>query len=456
MTGLVGWWPLHRTVGDAVDLSGEGNDGTITNSPTRGVAGRGGLRSYSFNGSDTRVESPDLGLSSGDDFTIAAWVNPSNTSDYGSIVGRFDGSDDILNLHKRGDNQEWRVQLGHDGGDRHYSASGGTVEANVWKHVACVFDASGPSTEVYQNGSSVGSDSGTIDDFATGDGPWIGARSDSSEFFSGAICDVRIYNRALSSSELTRLYEWGNGDYAQPPSDLDDTNAVSYWTLDEDPSNTSTATDSFGSNDGTINSATQQDPAIRGTGINFDGNDDYINCGSVSLNSTETHTFALWLKTTQSPGSTNDGDVGRILEHHELTSSGDRPMTVGLTQNGEVTHGFFTSSHTPDRDQTVSSRAINIGDWVHVAGVRDSGTWTLYLNGERDATMSNNPTTVDSAEFQMGATLNDDGTVGSAYYSGDMDDVRIYDRALSKAEIHDVYRYGTFGRDLRDKTVRAV
>lgn len=51
MTGLIGWWPLHEKTGRSNDLSGNENHGS-NNSPIHGIAGKGGLTAYSFNGSD--------------------------------------------------------------------------------------------------------------------------------------------------------------------------------------------------------------------------------------------------------------------------------------------------------------------------------------------------------------------------------------------------------------------
>ena len=53
MTGLVGWWPLNEYSGStAYDLSGNDNHGSLNSGVTQGVAGKGGLTSYSFDGSD--------------------------------------------------------------------------------------------------------------------------------------------------------------------------------------------------------------------------------------------------------------------------------------------------------------------------------------------------------------------------------------------------------------------
>jgi hypothetical protein len=56
VTGLIGWWPLHESSGKAKDLSGNGNDGALNNGVRQGVAGKGGLTAYSFDGKDEYVD----------------------------------------------------------------------------------------------------------------------------------------------------------------------------------------------------------------------------------------------------------------------------------------------------------------------------------------------------------------------------------------------------------------
>lgn len=202
---------LDTSGGQALDVWGS-NDGTIDGATT-GVSGASQTyntaEAYSFDGSNDRVELPDLGLSSGSSFSVALWVNidtlPSSTGNSQTPFGRFDGADDIINV-TAASSDDWQFRLGHVGGNtlEARTTSGSSVEAS-WQHIVVVFDASGPSAEIYKDGSSIGTDSGTVDNFATTNGPWIGARSDSAEWVPGDIDDVRVYNKVLSSTEVSNL-----------------------------------------------------------------------------------------------------------------------------------------------------------------------------------------------------------------------------------------------------------
>lgn len=87
---LVGYWPLDEASGDAIDYSGNGNDGSLS-SPTQGQSGVLESNPYSFDGTDT-VELPNGAFSFlGDgDFTWCAWVYPSNIGDSHVMLGYED------------------------------------------------------------------------------------------------------------------------------------------------------------------------------------------------------------------------------------------------------------------------------------------------------------------------------------------------------------------------------
>jgi hypothetical protein len=80
-------------------------------------------------------------------------------------------------------------------------ASSTTLPANQWSHVAVTYN--GSSMQLYVNGSAVGSPttiSGTIN--SGSNTLWIGGNNAAGEYFQGRIDEMRIYNRALSSSEV--------------------------------------------------------------------------------------------------------------------------------------------------------------------------------------------------------------------------------------------------------------
>ncbi len=212
-SGLVGNWKFDEGSGNAAsDPSGNGNIGTLSPSGsgptwTTGKVG-GALR---FDGSNDYVNVPDTGASSLDvtTVTIAAWINPSNydvINDRGIIVNKED---------------TWEIGLEDLTGKLQGAASppscwrwAGTlvIPLNAWTHVAVVFD--GTDELHYVNGNLIESFSCPGSLAINNEDLRIAARGGDapvSSFFNGAIDDVRIYNRALTLSEVQTLYNGGAG-----------------------------------------------------------------------------------------------------------------------------------------------------------------------------------------------------------------------------------------------------
>lgn len=428
MTGLVGWWPLHRETGDAVDLSGEGNDGTV-NGATRGVAGRGGLQAYSFDGSDDNIDTGlgTVGSSSGE-YTIAFWLRfNGSTSNVERFTGNYNNtSDDIWIGNDSSNDIRYRDDVAGD------LSVNGILPTDEWIHVAMV--SNGSNIEGYKNATSQGTDgSGRSGSSSTGQNLLIGEEANGNVTQS-VIMDYRLYDRALSSNEIQRLYEWGNGDYAQPPSDVDDTDAVSYWTWDSD------ASDSWGSNGGTLNgnASANTTPDIRGGALDLDGSGDYVQVSDSSSLDVTNFTLSSWVRVDSIDGSNPEEII-------------DKNSAYGLRNNGS---GVWETSVTVSGTQytATTSNTTVAGDWLHLTGTFDGSKLILYVNGVQEGKNSNPSSAADTNSNNLGIG----GDVGGAdYFAGGLDDTRIYSRALSPAEIHRVYRYGTFGKDLREETVKA-
>jgi hypothetical protein len=204
--GLVGAWPFEDGGGTVLrDVSGHGNDGTLVNAPTFVGSRFGGA--LDFDGLTNYVRStPDL--SSLADMTVSAWVQvPSGTpGTYGDIVSTQNtaASNGIL-AHVSGAHAQWKFFAYYSGGTI------SLVSPKTWQdgtpHLF-VGVLRGTTAELYLDGAlaASGSSSGAVS-FSSAV-VHIGARASlhSAAFFSDQISDVRLWNRALSASEVADLY----------------------------------------------------------------------------------------------------------------------------------------------------------------------------------------------------------------------------------------------------------
>lgn len=203
-------YPLQEDSGDAQDATGNGNAGTV-NGATQGASGILGATAYSFGGAGDYVDIGNFGFGSGASLSLSLWYKlASSDTDADTMLGRYDGSDDVLQLQVRpsGENDVTRAQLGHVGGNYHL-IDGYQNPTGTWTHAAVVFDSTTPKTELYVNGASQGEDTSAVADFTQSDNIRVGSRSDASAHFDGDIAGVRLYDHALTPGEVQHLYDVG-------------------------------------------------------------------------------------------------------------------------------------------------------------------------------------------------------------------------------------------------------
>jgi glucose/arabinose dehydrogenase len=197
--GLVAGYGFNESSGtNANDQSGNGNTGSLTSGAARTASGKYGSAA-SFDGTDDVMVVPDansLDLSSG--MTLEAWVYPTTTlSNWKAILQK---ESDAYFLNGNTSNDKVGVGGTFAGSCCTVLESPGALPANQWTHVAGTYD--GAQLRLYLNGTQVASQARTGSLQVTGSPLRIGGNTYSTEFFPGRIDEVRVYNRALSQSEI--------------------------------------------------------------------------------------------------------------------------------------------------------------------------------------------------------------------------------------------------------------
>lgn len=216
LSGLVGYWKMDETswngtAGEVVDSSGNNNNGAAMGLATT-ATGRFG-NAGSFNGSGTFL---DMGNSSslqlvGPSFTLSAWIKPNVNNVWQGVINKgIAGNDSMINFEM---NSGGKVGLFFYSDD---CAGTTTLTTGTWYLMVATYDASSKKQTVYLgNGSTVSSEcsrtlTGTLNSVIDTKNVWIG-KDYNNAVFNGLIDDVRVYNRVLSSSEISSLYNSGSG-----------------------------------------------------------------------------------------------------------------------------------------------------------------------------------------------------------------------------------------------------
>jgi hypothetical protein len=197
--GLVAAYSFDEGSGSVVgDASGNGHTGTVAGATW--TAGRYG-GALSFDGTSAYVDLGSLGTFYRTGFTLEAWVQKQTTKNDVAVVGTWTGSDGGPMLWV--DHLATHYQLTLGGGLADYLDSGRTPVPGEWQHLAATYD--GTTADYYVDGTLVATRS--VAQGAGNSNVWrIGAYgSVAGGFFDGLIDDVRIYDRALSATEVASL-----------------------------------------------------------------------------------------------------------------------------------------------------------------------------------------------------------------------------------------------------------
>jgi hypothetical protein len=183
-------------------VSGSGNHGTITG--TTKVSGKLG-QALKFNGTSNVVNMGNAaGFVIGTEATYSAWVKPAVLQN-GGIVSKWTSAAEDKNLRMRSSGKFTFFLYNTFSGGELLSNTVATV--NTWYHVVGVYD--GSQAKIYINGvldnfkdasGNVGDNNGSM---------YVGWNQGSNWYFNGSIDDVRIYNKALSATEIRQLYKMG-------------------------------------------------------------------------------------------------------------------------------------------------------------------------------------------------------------------------------------------------------
>ncbi len=165
-----------------------------------------------------------------------------------------------------------------------------------------------------------------------------------------------------------------------------------------------------------------------GTGLSFNGSSTYVDLGtSAALGFTGSMTLSAWVYETA-----NVGDDGQIVAKSDGGSGWQLKSTP---DTGARTFGIAITNSSGGYVGRYSSTVRALNTWYHVAGVYDATAQTLniYVNG----VLSNGALlgTVPTSQRASAVAANIGRRTGGFNIQGIVDDVRIYGRALSVAEI---------------------
>ena len=337
------------------------------------------------------------------------------------------------------------------------------TDTTSWHNVVMTYN--GTTLELFLDNSSIGTATGNYDNSGGRNltiGKW-GPVSGGSYYFNGQISNVAIWNTDLSSSEVNTLYNNGTPEVSISHS------PVSWWKLN----NTTTGIqDSAGSNNGTNNGATeyagfvnalagesvsmdssnlvvsdlQQTSGYSPYALDFDGTNDYLDCGGANdfsfTNGSGTDlpfSLSAWINMVDASSfriMTKYG-TGSDVEWYFYTTGSDilRFRLYDKNNSSYIGRGYGTSLTSYQNT------------WINVVatynGNEENSGIKLYINGLKvDNQNASNGTYQGMVTTTNPVTI---GKMGTGYADGKISNASIFNTELSSAEVTEIYNSGVPG-----------
>jgi len=423
-SGLAGFWKLNDNTGtSATDSTGNGRTATLVNGPVW----TGGIFSSALDFDEANDHLLVTDFSYGPDFTWTFWFKTEDNS--GSFLqymlshGSF-GVQNSVNVYLIEGTSILRTVI-LDTNDTLNTSSldvSDTLVATGW-HLYTLTVKAGVGSKVFVDGVQRASDAALGgDSFNPTTNIFLAARQDldANRFYGGRIDDVRLYSRALDLAEIQQLAK-GAG-------------LKGHWKLDDGAG--TTALDSAGLNDGTLTNGPTWTTGRLCGGLSLDGTNDYVQLAGSSTLISGDSSFSLsaWFQTTTLYTTSPTALGGRILTVYQ-SNLGSQVSKAAIGVFGDNTDTVMFMYENPGVTViTKTSSSLNDGQWHHLAGTYDAGTNTAMLYYDGAFAASADAGTIVSAGTEP-ARIGTGTVVNDGIFNGLVDDVRIYNRALSASEV---------------------
>jgi hypothetical protein len=454
--GMRAWWPLDESTGPTAVDHALSNDGTHFNAPTpsAGVVGT----ALSFDGVDDYVEAahhPTLSFGTGD-LSFDGWIRTTTQSLEIILDKRIE--QDPFGVGPQGyavymfQGQVW-LQLATAGTASNWG-SGVTINDGLWHFVAITVDRDQPAGgTIYVDGVSVATfdptpRSATLDNTKP---LRMGIRSDHAVpgHFNGLLDEIELFGRVLGAAEVQALWQAGSEGKCKctgPPADMQ-----AWWALDELYG--VTAYDMTSSNDGTWQNAPLAVPGQVAGALELDGVDDWVEVPDDPSLDFGTGPFSLdaWIRAPYS-GS----EVMIIVDKRQELSGPVTGYSLFLSfgvlsfqlADGNGSQSFCSSGSQSQCQNFSCGPRIDDDQWHHVAVTVDRGQssgGTCYIDGLFVAAF-------DPTEQQRSVTnahplrLGRRSDANGGFFAGRIDEVELFSRELTAAEIAALFLAGAQGK----------
>jgi len=386
-------------------------------------------KSLDFDGTDDFVSIYDgasgsgpIQFAAGDDFSISAWIKTTSASATNQIVS-FRGTALIwFSTFKSGANIRLLISLRDNSSNTYYLASynnaSGWIASDTWTNVMCTRNGTSKDVNLYINGvaaQTTGTDT-TSDNFTSYDKLSIGNDNygGGRYWFDGNIDEVAIYSSDQSGDAAT-IYGGGT------PPDLTSLNPTAWYRMGENST--------FKETQILMPENTNKDK-VSNYSMAFDGVDDNIDCGDFSAYDNGDLSCSFWIYRTTSTS------LDYLISNTASSSKAGFDIIIDSTERLK----FRRNTRTKDCVSGWYHGGITVDNWYHIAVTYDEGLneGKIYVNAVLKATTAGSSSTNSaSTDLKIGSH-----TADTAFFTGNIDEVAIFDSVLSAGDVTAMYNLG--------------
>ena len=318
-----------------------------------------------------------------------------------------------------------------------YADASVSLSTGVWYHLVVIENNS--TIQIYLNGVLQSLNASTTWNQVNGNKILFGGDTASmnNTAFDGQIDQVRIFNSVLPQSAVTALYNETTTTATYPYIDYVDANpnSVAYYKMSD-------ATDQLGNYNGTATNVNFNTEGKFGFAGAFNGSSSHMDFPSPIPYTNTDMTFSCWVKLNSAFSSsfrtiigagnksTGEGIIRLLLRYDSANSYKIEPVRA---YSG---NSYYTAS------SNYSAQTINAGSWYNIVYTYSASgnTAKIYINGSLVSTTSLTTTSTDptnSGVLALGQYR--DGASSALFWNGSIDQVRIYDSALSAENVTSLY-----------------
>ena len=438
INGLIHAWNANGNANDSIG----GLNGTLTNGALATGDPKLGSGSFSFDGINDVVDFPNNSWNLAGDFSVSFWMNPSNNGSYRMMVENFNYTGLFFGWYISHVGSSILFDIFNGTGDTasRLMTPGYSIQTGQWQHITLVRKA-GVGSSIYINGVLSAQNTSVINPVyhPTVNYSKLGAETISGGanyyLYNGLMDGVSIWNRALTSAEITELYGLTTELQAPTPTYptslklfIDAGNALSY------SGTGTTVTDLTGTQNGTLTNGTSYSSANGGSFI-FDGINDYIDFGiNTTIQPVTTATYNMWLNFS-GPGTpwsfSNDGTGTNGGIRTWLDAGGLRFLLASSS-----TYQYYTTYSN-------NGSLIQYNNWYYLTLSIDGSTIKTYVNGVLQRTIAQTTIPTNGVKPLRIGQMNGDNWP----MNGKISQMKIYNVQRSDAEVLTDYnefksRYG--------------